>query len=208
MDVKQKLTDINLYVTSDTHFYHNKEFIYKNRGYDDPIQMNEDMINTINSTVGTDGVLLHLGDFCLNTKINQYYEILNKLKIKELWLINGNHNNPHRNLEYREIDVPYQIKHLGDYFTFKYNKKYFVCCHFPLRMWDGQSNGSMHIHGHCHNNLISSRSDDKTQKILDVGWDAFSRPIHINEVLTIMNTKKINSEHHDRDLHLSPCHLV
>jgi hypothetical protein len=49
--------------------------------------------------------------------------------------------------------------------------------------------GSIHLHGHCHNSLLTSREDDKTNKILDVGWDAFNRPLHITEISEIMKTK-------------------
>lgn len=213
MEVMQKLSDDiykNLYVTSDTHFNHNKEFVWKTRGYDSPEQMTEDMINIINTTVGENGILLHLGDFCLNTTKEQYEDILSKLKIKEIWMLWGNHNNPiQRNYggtvqQICAINKGVFIRYLGHYFTFRKGKRMFVCCHFPLKIWDGQSDSSMHLHGHCHNNLLSSRQDDKTNKILDVGWDAFNRPLHINEIVDIMNTKNINSKHHDANLHLSP----
>jgi calcineurin-like phosphoesterase family protein len=97
MEVMKKLTDEeynNLYVTSDTHFYHNQEFVWKRRGYENPEQMTEDMINTINTVVGENGILLHLGDFCLNTSTEMYKYIMSKLKVKEIWMLWGNHNNP------------------------------------------------------------------------------------------------------------------
>lgn len=188
---------LNLYVTSDTHFNHNKEFIFKKRGYESPSVMNLDMINIINQTVGTDGILLHLGDFCLNTKIEEYYGFLNSLKIKSLWLLNGNHNNPHSNLDYREVDAPYEIVHLGDYYTFRYNKESFVCFHFPLAIWDGISHGSNCLVGHSHGDYDLSRPENKQSKILDCGWDVFGKPIHINEIIEIMKTKGTDFKHHD-----------
>jgi hypothetical protein len=90
MEVMQKLTDEvynNLFVTSDTHFNHNKDFVYKARGYENPQEMTEDMIRIINDTVGKDGILLHLGDFCLNTTSEQYRDILKRLEIKEIWIL-------------------------------------------------------------------------------------------------------------------------
>ena len=97
MQIMQKLSEETynkLYVTSDTHFGHNKEFVYKERGYNNTVEMNDDMINIINSTVGSDGILLHLGDFCLNTTQEGYHDILRRLKVKEIWMLWGNHNNP------------------------------------------------------------------------------------------------------------------
>jgi len=205
MQVIQKLTDEvynKLYVTSDTHFNHNKDFIYKNRGYDTPQDMTAGMIEIINKVVGPDGILLHLGDFCLNTTYEEYYNILSKLRVKEIWMLWGNHNNPIQKTyggTREQVCAWHQgifIKYLNHYYTFRKGKKFFVCSHFPFRTWDGQSKGSMHMHGHCHGNLLSSSAQNKDQKILDVGWDVFSKPMHIEEIVKIMQTKEINSEHH------------
>jgi calcineurin-like phosphoesterase family protein len=198
MQVMQKISDEvydKLYVTSDTHFGHNKEFLYEPRGYKNSKEMNSDMISIINSTVGEDGILLHLGDFCLNTTQEEYHEILKNLKIKEIWMLWGNHNNPIQK-SYggtREQIAAHNngifIRYLNHYYTFKNKNNLFVCSHYPFQSWEGMSEGSMHLHGHCHNNLLTSREDDKTNKILDVGWDTFNRPLHITEISEIMKTK-------------------
>lgn len=201
MNVLQKLTDEQydkLYVTSDTHFNHNKEFVYKARGYTNPQEMTDDIINIINDTVGQDGILLHLGDFCLNTSPEEYKDILRKLKIKELWMLFGNHNSCVQQTyggtreQVCSWNQGMYIRYLGYYYTFSKGKKDFVCSHFPFQSWDSKNNGSMHIHGHCHNNLISSHEDNKNSKILDVGWDAYPKPLHITEIVKIMNTKNID----------------
>lgn len=202
MNVMQKITDEQydrLYVTSDTHFNHNREFVYKSRGYNNPQEMTNDMIDIINNTVGENGILLHLGDFCLNTSPEEYTDILKRLKIKELWMLFGNHNSCIQQTygDSRQQVCAYNqglyIRYLNHYYTFKKGKKIFVCSHYPFRSWDGMSEGTMHIHGHCHNNLLSSREDDKTEKILDVGWDAYPKPLHITEIVNIMNTKTVIS---------------
>ena len=207
MQVLKKLTDAewdNLFVTSDTHFGHNKEFLYKPRGYTNPQEMNLDMIRIINETVGENGILLHLGDFCLNTTVEEYHNILKQLKIKELWMLWGNHNNPiQRSYGGRVEQVAAHsqglyIRYFGHYLTFRKGRHSFVCSHFPFKIWDAMSEGSMHLHGHCHNNLLSSRADDTTHKILDVGWDAYPKPLHIKEILNIMSMKMENSLHHDK----------
>jgi calcineurin-like phosphoesterase family protein len=189
----------NLYVTSDTHFNHNKDFVYAKRGYSNPIDMNDDMINIINQTVGTNGILLHLGDFCLNTTIEEYKSFISRLQIKELWMIYGNHNNPHEK-EYSHLSA-YQIGmttvfNLGSYRLIRYKGKRFICLHYPLQTWEHESHGSMHLHGHEHGNLKTSRPEHIEKKILDCGWDIFKKPLHITEVEAIMSTKKLNPIHH------------
>lgn len=200
MEVKSKLSEEvynNLFVTSDTHFNHNKEFVYKARGYDNPTVMTDDMINIINSTVGENGYLLHLGDFCLNTNIDEYFNILSRLKIKELWMVSGNHNNPHNKIISKELYGHYTIKNLGDYFTFRYGKKEFICFHFPILVWDNMHNGSMHLCGHSHHSLDISRPSNTEKKILDVGWDGYSKPLSMKEIEDIMSTKGVvKLDHH------------
>jgi calcineurin-like phosphoesterase family protein len=198
-EVKKVLTQEeydNFFVTSDTHFYHNKDYIFASRGYHNPIVMTDDMIDIINTTVGKRGILLHLGDFCLNTELAQYLELIKKLDIGQLWLIKGNHNNPHGRLDYREIDVPYTILDLGDYFSFRFGKRKYSCSHFPYMVWDGMRHGVGHLCGHSHGTLAVTRPEDKTYKILDCGWDIHKKPLTIKEVNDILDSKMINNLHH------------
>ena len=206
MQVIQKLTEeiySNLFVTSDTHFNHNQEFLYKKRGYDSPQEMTEDMINIINSTVGENGILLHLGDFCLNTTSDQYHDILSKLKIKEIWMLWGNHNNPIQKSyggtvkQIASYNRNVFIRYLDHYHTFRMGKKAFVCFHFPIQIWDGMSFGSMHLCGHSHGDNYISRPENLTHKILDCGWDIHKKPLTMAEIESIMATKGINTLHHD-----------
>ena len=187
-----------MYVTSDTHFGHNQEFIYKNRGYEDPISMNVDMIASINNIVGENGILLHLGDFSLNTTLPDYIEIIRSLKIKELWMLYGNHNSPHFNFhQYNEIDdITCKVYNKGYYWTMRHARKQYVCSHFPFQIWDDQSKNVMHLHGHCHGNLKSSLPQHTIGKILDVGWCIHRKPLHISEIEQIMSNKTMQHLHH------------
>jgi calcineurin-like phosphoesterase family protein len=205
MEFIQKLdTDTynNLFVTSDTHFNHNKEFLYGKRGYDCPRRMTDDMIDIINSTVGENGILLHLGDFCLNSTQDDVKYIMSKLRIKALWLLWGNHNNPIQRSYGGTVQQVCAwnsnmfIRYLGHYFTFRHGSKGFVCFHFPISIWDGMSHGTMHLCGHSHGHHQISRPEDKTYKILDCGWDIHNKPLSFKEVEAIMNKKNINNLHH------------
>lgn len=205
MQVEQKLSEeeySKLFVTSDTHFNHNQEFIYKKRGYDSPEKMTHDMIDIINTTVGENGILLHLGDFCLNTTADQYHYILSRLRIKEIWMLWGNHNNPIQKSyggtrkQIADFNNGIFIKYRDHYFTFRKGKKVFVCFHFPISIWDGMSKGTMHLCGHSHGHHSLSRPEDKTYKILDCGWDIHKKPLTMKEVEDIMEKKGTNSLHH------------
>jgi calcineurin-like phosphoesterase family protein len=206
MEVIYKMTEEeynNLYVTSDTHFNHNKEFIYGKRGYKTPEEMTEDLIRIINEQVGENGILLHLGDFCLNTSEQQYNNIVRRLKVKAIWMLWGNHNNPIQKSyggAVRQIacyNGPTYIRFLDHYFTFRRGKKTFVCFHFPISVWDGMAHGTMHLCGHSHGSFPLSLPQNNKHKILDCGWDVHGRPISMQEVERIMDSKGINSlDHH------------
>jgi calcineurin-like phosphoesterase family protein len=205
MEVMYKFSEEDyskLFVTSDTHFNHDKEFLYKTRGYNTPLEMTEDMIRVINETVGEDGILLHLGDFCLNTSKEMYHDIMSKLKVKAIWMLWGNHNNPIQKSyggTVTQIAASVHgthVRYLSHYFTFRRGKKTFVCFHFPIRIWDGMGYGAMHLCGHSHGSLETSRPEDKTHKILDCGWDLHKKPLTMREIEDIMATKGINNLHH------------
>jgi calcineurin-like phosphoesterase family protein len=205
MEVKYKMTDeeySRLFVTSDTHFGHNQEFIYKKRGFSSPQEMNDSMIQKINEVVGPGGILLHLGDFCLNTSYEEYLNILRRLQIKELWLLWGNHNNPIRKSyggtveQISAFSGGIFIKYLDHYFTFRHGKKIFVCFHFPISVWDGMGKDAMHLCGHSHGNFLPSTPRDTTHKILDCGWCVHEKPLSMKEVERIMSKKGTNNLHH------------
>lgn len=205
MNVIKKLTDEeynNLYVTSDTHFGHKQEFIYAARGYTSPQEMNEDMICSINKTVGENGILLHLGDFCLNTTREEYINIMRRIRVKEVWMIWGNHNNPIQQSfggTVQQVAASHGgtfVKFFDHYLTLRHKKNFYVCLHFPMAVFDGMSQGAMHLCGHSHGNYQLSRPEDLTHKILDCGWDVHRRPLSMSEINNIMAHKGVNTKHH------------
>jgi calcineurin-like phosphoesterase family protein len=71
--------------------------------------------------------------------------------------------------------------------------------HYAHRVWPHHHKGSIHLYGHSHSNL-----DDDWGKSMDVGVDAAYkrfgeyRPFSLDEVLKIMENKKIKIvDHHD-----------
>ena len=54
-----------IYVTSDLHFGHDREFIWKARGYNSVNEMNEDYVHKWNITVDNNDDVYVLGDLML-----------------------------------------------------------------------------------------------------------------------------------------------
>ena len=79
----------NIFFTSDTHFCHNQEFLYKPRGFSSIQEMNEAVVERWNSVVKPDDEVWHLGDMALGD-IDDACKYINQLNGTIRW-IRGNH---------------------------------------------------------------------------------------------------------------------
>ena len=68
-----------VYVTSDLHFGHDREFIWKARGYNSVDEMNEDYVHKWNITVDNDDDVYVLGDLMLGDKSN--IEFIKRIRV-------------------------------------------------------------------------------------------------------------------------------
>ena len=97
--------------------------------------------------------------------------------MKEIHLIRGNHD-PKAKYDdiLREIFTT-----VTDINEFKYNKRKFFLCHYPLITWKNSQHGSINLHGHCHGSLPK----DPYAKRMDVGIDCHPEfmPFHIDEII-------------------------
>lgn len=114
-----------IFVSSDYHFNHNREFIWKARGFNSVDEMNEAIITNHNSVVGPEDDIYILGDICLGggvpgiTAKNQ--ALIERLNGR-IHIILGNHDTPARQEMYmmckNVVDVKYadMIHHRGYHF--------------------------------------------------------------------------------------------
>lgn len=79
------------WLTSDTHFSHAKINDLSGRPFDTVGEMNDAILDGINSTVPKDGRLVILGDVCMG-KIDDSLQLLDRIEAAELVLIPGNHD--------------------------------------------------------------------------------------------------------------------
>lgn len=88
----------NIFFTSDSHFGHNREFLYKPRGFNNINEHNEAIIQNWNSIVQPNDIVYHLGDIMLNDD-EQGLECLQRLN-GYIWIIRGNHDSDNRLSKY------------------------------------------------------------------------------------------------------------
>ena len=82
---------MSIFITSDTHFYHDNIIKYDNLPFENSEQMNEKIIESWNSAVGVNDEVWCLGDmfFCSKEKAKDIMDKLNGHK----YLVFGNHDN-------------------------------------------------------------------------------------------------------------------
>ena len=155
--------DHRVFFTSDTHFNHDKAFIYEARGYKTRYDHNDALIAKINELVRPQDTLIHLGDFCLNITPPEFEEILRRINCNNIAYIWGNHNSCIRRYyedavttEYgKDIEVyPYavgKITYLGYYKELIVNGHMIVIHHYPHQIFNQMQKGAWQLSGHSHN---------------------------------------------------------
>ncbi len=144
-----------LYFTSDTHFYHYKEFL--NRPVLGP-GMDELLIANWNSVVKPSDSIYHLGDFGYTKTLEDAQAIFSRLNgDKHLVLGNHDQNNKLTKLKWSSI---HDTKMLS------YENHRFFLSHYAHRTWPSKHHGTYHLFGHSHGKLPDF---DRSH---DVGVDA------------------------------------
>jgi calcineurin-like phosphoesterase family protein len=204
----------NLYVTSDLHLNHKnicsgttcwdirKE---RTRNFDSLEDMNQVILNNINSKVGLNDVLFLLGDVFFGTP-QQGKELLGEINCQNIHLIVGNHD--HYILMNKE-NLRERFASVQDYLyltvTSSNNeirgKHRFVLMHYPIVSWNNMARGVIHLHGHVH---LPPQQKVHEGKSMDVGMDGNNLEVYsLQEINEIMKDQPImiNQGNPDLDYH-------
>lgn len=183
------------WTTSDLHFGHKNIIIYCNRPTTHET-MEDWLVERLNTYIKPGDDVYHLGDFAFFSK-KQYKKHFERIlsRLNGNWhFILGNHDD-HQLQSMLEVVEGTNHSVLGHYHTFEYQKRNFVCCHYPLRSWKNSRLGWINLHGHEHG---SFKGVVKNQ--LDVGLDATPdfRPLSLDEIIKIVdNQEGSNVSHHN-----------
>ena len=69
---------------SDFHLGHNRKFIYQKRGIESIQPHDQYMLQSINAEIGAEDYLYYLGDFSLNTTVEQTAELFQKIQCNHI----------------------------------------------------------------------------------------------------------------------------
>ena len=140
----------NIYFTSDSHFGHDREFIFKERGFNSVEEMNAAIIKNWNSVVQPDDTVYHLGDVMLGDN-NTGIECLKQLN-GEIHLLFGNHDTSTRQKLYAKCPNVFID---GFATTIKVQNYNFYLSHYPTIVTNEDSNLPLkrqiiNLYGHLH----------------------------------------------------------
>lgn len=144
-----------IYFTADWHFNHNRDFIYKFRGFESVWDMNEAIVERHNKIVSMDDTVYVLGDLCLgggsDEMLKANKKIISSLK-GNLKIIFGNHDTSNRIQMYNEC---WNTTLLGYADMLKYKKYHFFLSHYPTMTANLDDDKplkarTLNLYGHTH----------------------------------------------------------
>lgn len=175
-----------IYLISDLHFGHNREFIWKVRGYNSVEHMNTRQVEKWNAIIDDDDDVYVLGDIMLGTTDNIRY--ISQLKGR-LHIVLGNHDTATRENLYKELPNVVEVAEVG--IRLKYKKYHFVLTHYPMFTGNLERESlkqmSLNLYGHTHQ-LTNFYND--MPFMYHVGVDSHNGyPILIDDIIEEMNEK-------------------
>jgi calcineurin-like phosphoesterase family protein len=206
MKIKLEPTQ-QLFFTSDTHYMHKNicrgTTSWSNadgftRDFDTLDQMNDRVVNGINSVVGQDDILFHLGDWSFGG-FERIEEFRNRINCKNIHIVLGNHDH---HIERDREGIRQLFTSVNQYLELEVKGKdweqNYVLMHYPIISWNKMNDGVIHLHGHVH--LSADRRIGKG-KTMDVGVDGNGlNPLHTSDIKRLMGNQPIKSgfefDHH------------
>lgn len=173
-----------IYFTSDTHFGHDREFIWGPRGFTNHVDHDKEVIRRWNEVVGPDDIVYHLGDVMLGD--NKYgISCLRQLN-GNIKIIPGNHDTQTRLDLYRMVE---NVEVLGLAEMIKYKKYHFYLSHHPTMTSNLEKAPYLRMHlinlyGHTHQ---QTQFYNGIPFMFHVGLDSNNNtPISIDDAIEVM----------------------
>lgn len=217
---------MNIFFTSDTHYGHSNivkgttrwDLNGQTRGnrsvrdFDTLEEHDQAIVDGINSFVGENDILYHLGDWSF-AGLDNIFKFREQLKVKTIHLCFGNYDHHIRNNKvrsgtlaeiesFKKLSTKELFTSTQDTINVSIKGKRFFMSHYAHRIWDKSHHGVCHLYGHSH----SSLEHIEWGKSMDVGVDnAYRlfgqyRPFSLEEVIEILDKRPILFiDHHNKN---------
>ena len=176
----------NIWLTSDLHLGHDREFIWGSRGFDSAEEMNEAIVSRWNERVAPEDDVYVLGDLILGENeigINYLRRLNGRIHV-----VLGNHDTPTRQAIYLEmpniVEVEWAI-------MLPYKKYHFFMTHFPCMTGNLEKETlkqmTLNLYGHTHQR--SNFYEDRPY-MYHVGCDSHDcYPVLLDDIIQEMKDK-------------------
>lgn len=179
-----------IWLTSDFHLFHDKEFIYLSRGFDSVTEMNEAIETNWNTLVSDEDEVYILGDLMVGGKgfnNEEGMKIVRRLKGAKHIII-GNHDTNTRIALYRKEP---SIKDVQYATIIRHGAYHFFLSHYPSITTNLQhetlKQGIINLFGHTHS---KEKFYNGVPFMYNVALDAHNnRPVSIEQVLVEVEKK-------------------
>lgn len=137
-----------IWFCSDHHFNHNRDFIYKERGFETVYDMNEAIVSRHNALVDKEDTVYFLGDVIMGAVTKDAAELVQNMNGHKI-LITGNHDTSVKIEKYKEYELfeEYNLVKL-----LQKGKKQIYLSHYPTLVGNGDEQRVINICGHNHFN--------------------------------------------------------
>lgn len=175
-----------IYLTSDLHLCHDREFLYAPRGFDTVWQMNEAIVQNWNGKVNVNDDVYVLGDLMLNDN-DTGIKLLKTLK-GNIHIIRGNHDTDTKIKSYNNCR---NVVEICDAKYLHYNGYHFYLTHFPCLTSNLEKEylkqATLNLFGHTHS---KEKFYQDIPFMYNVACDAHNcTPVSIDEIIDDMIEK-------------------
>ena len=132
----------DIWFTADTHFSHPnilQHMPLRGEAFETIIDMETCFIDTINSMVKPEDLLIIAGDF--SWKAGRAGHFRQRLNVKEIHVAMGNHD---------AASLKNHVSVCRNMLFERFNGLWFHICHYPLLSWRKQNHGGILCYGHSH----------------------------------------------------------
>lgn len=166
-----------IFVISDTHFWHKNVIEYENRPFKDLNDMEEKMVELWNGKVRPEDTVYILGDFSFGN-IEKTENTLKKLNGKKI-LVLGNHDSVVRKQKFNKS----LFETITNFIDDKIYDVGFLMCHYPLAVGDWSK---INLYGHIHSNNGSHKVDKLPENSFNCCADVNNyTPVNIKDIIAL-----------------------
>ena len=175
-----------IFFTSDLHFGHGNMIRSGQRSFKTVEEMDRVCIQNWNCRVGPDDDIYILGDFSMRGP-HYALEILKQLNGRK-YLVRGNHD---QFVDRASFDQSAFVW-IKDYHKLLFQGRQIILFHYPIEEWDQSHHGSIHLHGHQHNQAQYNAENAKRGFLrYDVGVDANGMaPVSIEKIFVFFGLSR------------------